>query len=97
VSSTRPPTYQETPAARPALRLLEGGEDTNGQREAKRPPPLGPLTPLCGYAQARPPGRPVQVMRAAACKLERAAPAGGTIREPPALMDRLPDRAFVRR
>jgi hypothetical protein len=36
-----------------------------------------------------------QVTRAAACKQERAAPAGGPSGTPPALLDRLPDRTLA--
>jgi hypothetical protein len=56
------------------------------------------LDPLCGYAQARLPGCPLSRSgaRPPASKNGRL-PRGGTIREPPALVDRLPDRAFVQR
>jgi hypothetical protein len=56
------------------------------------------LDPLCGYAQARLPGCPLSRSgaRPPASKNGRL-PRGGTIREPPALVDRLPDKAFVQR
>jgi hypothetical protein len=83
-----------TAAHRPCQVLHRPGVQTG----AKRPPPFDPLTPSVATRQARPPGRPsLQVTRAAASNLERAAPAGGAIREPPALVDRVPDGAFAQR